>query len=244
MDPGVGPLLVVGFAGSLHCVGMCGGFVLSIDRAGRRPWRRVGAQAAFHLGKTSTYVLLGAAAGAAGGAVVRGAWFPAAQAALAVVAGVLMVLAGLQIAGWLGELRVGGLFGPDSPYGRAVRGVANARGPAAPFVLGALTGLLPCPLVYAFLAAALATGGLLPAMGTMAVLGLASLPALALVVAVGASVTPLVRRRITRVAGVVVVVLGGVTVLRGVAPQALHAVFGHPTTPAPTAPPAAAQAGP
>ncbi len=225
------PLLVSGLLGSLHCVGMCGGFVLAIDRPGsrpaRRPWRRAGAQAVFHAGKTSTYVLLGALAGAAGGAVVRAAWFPAAQAVLAVVAGVLMVLAGLQIAGLLREVPLGALFGPASPYGRAVRGLVNARGPAAPFALGALTGLLPCPLVYAFLAAALATGSVLAAMGTMAVLGLASMPALCAVVLVGAAVTPVVRRRITRVAGAVVVLLGAVTVLRGVAPEAIHAVFGH-----------------
>jgi sulfite exporter TauE/SafE len=221
-------LLAAGFLGSLHCVGMCGGFVLALDRPGARPWRRAAGQATFHAGKTATYVLLGAGAGLFGGALVRAPWFPAAQAVLAVVAGVLMVAAGLQIAGVLREMPLGSLFGPSSPYGRAFRGALSARGAAAPFAAGALTGLLPCPLVYAFLAAALASGGLLPAMGTMAVLGLATVPALALVAALGAAVSPRARRRFVRVAGAVVVVLGLVTVARGVAPDALHAVFGHP----------------
>jgi sulfite exporter TauE/SafE len=221
-------LLVAGFLGSLHCVGMCGGFALAIDRPGSRPWRRVGGQAVFHAGKTATYVLLGAVAGLAGGAVVRAEWFRSAQAVLAVVAGVLMVAAGLQIAGILREMPLGSLFGPASPYGRAFRAVLSARGPAAPFAAGALTGLLPCPLVYAFLAAALAAGGVLPAMGTMAILGLATVPALALVAGVGAAASPSARRRFVRVAGAVVVVLGVVTVARGVAPDAFHAVFGHP----------------
>ena len=217
------PLLLSGFLASLHCAGMCGGFVLALTRPGVPLARKAAGPLVLLVGKAATYVLLGAAAGLAGGAVVRGDGFASAQAVLAVVAGTLMVLAGLQVAGALRELPVGSLFGPDSAYGRAVAAVSRAPGLAAPFTTGALMGLLPCPLVYAFLAAALATGGMLPAMGTMALLGLASAPALLLVAATGAVVSPLVRRRAVRVGGVVVVALGVVTVLRGVAPGAFHA---------------------
>jgi sulfite exporter TauE/SafE len=93
--------------------------------------------------------------------------------------------------------------------------------------MGALTGLLPCPLVYSFLLHGLAAGSLLGAMGTMAVLGVTSAPALLLVVATGALVSPLLRRRIVKVAGVVVIVLGVVTLARGLFPDALHRVLGH-----------------
>src|SRR5262245_19881750 len=111
------PLLAGGFLASLHCVGMCGGFVLAVSRPDVPLGRRVAGPAALLLGKASTYVLLGAAAGIAGGALVRSGWFASAQAVLAVVAGVLMVVAGLQVAGLLRELPVGSLFGPTSPYG-------------------------------------------------------------------------------------------------------------------------------
>ena len=210
---------------------MCGGFALALDRPARGLWRRVATQAVFLLGKASTYVLLGAVAGLLGAAVVRSGWFSAAGAVLAVVAGVLMVVAGLQIAGLLHEMPLSRWFSPTSPYGRAVRAVSEARGPAAPFAMGALVGLLPCPLVYAFLAAALAAGGVLASMGVMAILGLASMPALLLVVATGAVVSPLVRRRIVRASGTVVILAGLVTCLRGVAPQALHHVFPHVVMP-------------
>jgi sulfite exporter TauE/SafE len=216
------PLVVTGLLGSFHCVGMCGGFVLSIDRPGRMPWRRIGAQALFHLGKGVTYVILGGVAGLAGAALVHAAWFGAAQAVLAVVAGVLMVLAGLQLMGRLKDLPLGRLFGPGSPYARAMHSVVNLRGPLAPFLLGSLTGILPCPLVYAFLAAAAATGSVLGAMGTMALLALCSLPALALVATTGAALAPTFRVRFVRVAGVVVLLLGVVTVARGLAPDWFH----------------------
>lgn len=218
-------LLVTGLLGSFHCVGMCGGFVLALDRPGGVPWRRLGVQGSFLLGKAATYVLLGALAGLVGTAALRAPWFPAAQTVLAVAAGLLMVAAGLQLAGWLHAFPVGSLFGPGSLYERATRAVAGSRGVAAPFTLGALTGLLPCPLVYAFLAAALATGTLLGAVGTMALLGLTSLPALALVAFAGALLAPAARARGVRVAGVVVILLGLVTLARGAFPGLLH--LGH-----------------
>ena len=153
---------------------------------------------------------------------LRAPWFSAAQTALAVVAGLLMVAAGLQLLGVLKALPVGSLFGPGSLYDRAARSVANARGAAAPFAMGALTGLLPCPLVYAFLAAALAAGTVLGAVATMALLGLASAPALLLVCLSGGMLAPTTRARAVKAAGVVVILLGLVTVVRGAFPEVLH----------------------
>jgi sulfite exporter TauE/SafE len=202
--------------------------VLALDRPGAFPWRRVGLQAAFHAGKTSTYVVLGVLAGVSGGALLRAPWFHAAQAVLAVTAGVLMVVAGLQISGLVRSWPVGSFFGPGSLYERALRAVGNARGPSAAFATGALTGLLPCALVYAFLAWALRSGGALEAAGTMAILGLASMPALLLVALAGARVPIGARRRAVAAAGIVVVVVGLVTIVRGAAPDALHALIPHP----------------
>jgi sulfite exporter TauE/SafE len=218
-------LLATGLLGSLHCVGMCGGFALALDRRGGVPWRRVGVQATFHLGKTGTYVVLGGLAGVAGGRLAASPVLHSAQAVLAVVAGSLMVLAGLQIAGVVRSWAPGSWFGPGSAYDGAVRAVSNARGPTAAFAMGALTGLLPCPLVYGFLAYALGSGGVLPAMGVMAVLGLASVPALAVVVLGAASVPLEARRRAVRLAGVAVAAIGVATALRGLWPHALHAVL-------------------
>jgi sulfite exporter TauE/SafE len=218
-------LLATGLLGSLHCVGMCGGFALSVDRRGGVPWRRLLLQATFHLGKTGTYVVLGGLAGVLGRGLAASPVLHSAQAVLAVVAGLLMVVAGLQIAGLAPTWAPGSWFGPGSAYDRAVRSVGNGRGGTAAFATGALTGLLPCPLVYGFLAYALGAGGVLPAMGVMAILGLASIPALAVVVLGFAAVPIEARRRATRLAGVLVVAVGVVTALRGLAPGALHAVF-------------------
>ena len=50
-------------AGSIHCVGMCGGFVLAVAAGRRGAWRLVGHQVLLQLGKATTYAFLGALAG-------------------------------------------------------------------------------------------------------------------------------------------------------------------------------------
>jgi len=120
---------------------------------------------------------------------------------------------------------VGSWFGPGSLYGKGVNAALNIRGPIAPLAMGGLTGFLPCPLVYAFLAYALKSGSVLGAMGTMSILGLTSAPALILVALTGAKLRAQTRVKFIRVAGAVVLLLGVITLLRGMFPDLLH--FGH-----------------
>jgi sulfite exporter TauE/SafE len=83
--------------------------------------------------------------------------------------------------------------------------------------LGALNGLLPCGLVYGMLAVAAASGGALDGALTMAVFGLATLPALALTGWLGSRLRPQNRLWMQRVAGVLVIAIGVLTVARGAA---------------------------
>ena len=87
--------------------------------------------------------------------------------------------------------------------------------PGALVALGAVNGLLPCGLVYGMLAVAASSGS--PGRGalTMAVFGLATLPALALVGAFGSRLRPSRRVWMQRLAGVLIVGMGLLTVARG-----------------------------
>src|SRR5476649_360798 len=89
------PLFLAGLAGSVvHCVGMCGPFVIgqvmadsAKVTAGYGEWRRLAGAAflPYHLGRLTTYTALGAAAGAST------ALF-ASTAAFAWISGILLVL--------------------------------------------------------------------------------------------------------------------------------------------------------
>ena len=77
-------------ANALHCAGMCGAFAL-VAR-GRPEW---------HLGRTATYVGLGLAAGAIGGATGLGGAEPTIRLVGAVLASAVLVVFSLQLGGFL-----------------------------------------------------------------------------------------------------------------------------------------------
>ena len=81
--------------------------------------------------------------------------------------------------------------------------------------LGMVNGLLPCGLVYGWLAAAATTGGAATGALTLAVFGLGTIPALALTGVLGGRLRPTSRLRMQRLAGVLVVLVGLLTVARG-----------------------------
>ncbi|WP_412061973.1 sulfite exporter TauE/SafE family protein [Rubrivirga sp. IMCC45206] len=200
---------LAGLLGSAHCVGMCGGSVALLGLGdGPTVARR---QTAYFAGKTLTYTAFGALAGAAGVALRE----PLAGlgGVLAVGLGAAMVAAGLAVCGvWprrAGASTIGARLGPL--VGRLV--ASERRG--ALVALGAVNGLLPCGLVYGMLAVAATTGG--PGRGalTMAVFGLATVPALAATGWLSGRLRPSRRARLQRLAGVVVVAMGLLTVARG-----------------------------
>jgi hypothetical protein len=170
-------LFLAGLAGStMHCVPMCGGFVLGqvADRMACLPaarlceWQRIGQGALlpYHAGRLTTYATLGALAGATFGRVP---WFAPASPALLLLGAALFVAHALRI-----------LTGPDrAPAGwtRAIRRLARRAGGGYP--LGVVLGFLPCGLLYAALAAAAGSGD--PLLGALGMLcfGLGTMPALA-----------------------------------------------------------------
>lgn len=234
-------IFVAGFAGSFHCLGMCGGFAcaLGADPSGRR-----GATVARHLlyntGRVVTYVFMGALAASLAGALVAAGTPQAlvtAQRGLAVVAGLLMIVMALQLFGLLQRRHrpvlgaVGAAPAPGAGGGTLVaslRGLLAAPGPAAPLSFGVLNGFLPCPLVYAFVAHAaaqsvsapgnpVATGALV-----MAAFGLGTFPAMLGMGWLGRALGPVWRRRGVRLAAAFILVLGLVTLARGVIPLTAH----------------------
>lgn len=211
--PELAGVFLVGLVGSAHCVGMCGGFALAIAQLDRRAHALQLRQLAYYLGKTTTYALLGAAAGAFG-AALSGA-FAGMQQGLSLALGLVLVLVGVRLAGGLrtvqGWQRLPGLPGLARLIGRLL----GRPSLPATYGLGLLNGLLPCGLVYGMLAVAAAAGGAAQGALVMAVFGLSTVPALYLTALAGFLMQPLWRRRLTVVGGVLVVLLGLFTMARG-----------------------------
>lgn len=172
-----------------HCIGMCGPIAVSLslnlkDKSILFP------HLLYHLGRITTYSILGAVVAAAGSLTMITANIDAIQKGVMIFTGALIMIMGLAMAGWM---PLGKFFGDhSSPGGFISKGfgkLINKQSPLVYLPLGLLLGLLPCGPVYTALLGAARAGmdagpthqGVLTGMGLMAAFGLGTVPALFLV---------------------------------------------------------------
>jgi len=211
-------VLAFGLLSSLHCVQMCGPIVLTYSvaantAAGRR--RFLGLHLAYNAGRTVTYMLLGAGAGLAGGAMGWVGRLAGVENTAAIVAGIAMILTGIAMFGFTPLFRKWTGFALPSrllrPAGKLI------ASPAAPskLALGLLMGFLPCGLVYAALMRAIGTASPIDGALTMLAFGMGTSLAL-IAVGIGSSVaTQKVARWGTTVSAITVLIMGLVLIGRG-----------------------------
>jgi uncharacterized protein len=199
-----------------HCAVMCGPLVASLGLAAPQVGlrRALAAQALYHAGRVTTYACVGAAMGLTGSFVNTAGRLAGLQDAVAVGAGLLMVLMGLGAAGLVpaarrAEERVAGrVF-------RAVRSIVEGGGAGRSYALGLTLGFLPCGLSYSAFVGAAATGGLPQGLLFTLVFALGTVPALLLVGAAAAALSPRLRGGLRRAGGVAMAVGGVLFALRG-----------------------------
>jgi hypothetical protein len=169
-------LFLAGAAGStMHCVPMCGGFVLGqvadgmarLSAARLCEWRRIkgGALLPYHLGRLTTYAGLGALGGFG---VSRLPQFD-------VVSAVLLVLGATLSLAHVARI-LPGLERAPAGWSRFVTSMARRAGGG--YLLGIALGFLPCGFLYAALATAAASGNPLLGAAAMLAFGLGTAPAL------------------------------------------------------------------
>lgn len=206
-------ILVSGLLGSGHCVGMCGGFALALGSSSPRAGVALVRQLIYGAGRVFTYTAGGAAAGFLGWRFSQETTgLMNLQAILSIVAGVVLVLQGLHSAGWL-RFRLSATQACPGPS--LFGSLLQATRPHSLFLAGVMNGLLPCGLVYAFLALAASSGDLLSGALTMMLFGLGTVPILALVGVGGNWLSILARRRLLHLAAWCVVLTGLITLARG-----------------------------
>jgi len=212
--PDLAAALLLGFVGSTHCIGMCGGisgalaFALGPDLS---PTRRYRLLAGYSLGRIASYAVMGALLGGTAAALAG----PQGLRALRLLAGVLLVLMGVYLAGWLNALawleRAG-----STPW-RRIQALAARLMPVDRMYKALLAGMawgwLPCGLVYSTLSWAGTAGSATRGAILMACFGLGTLPAVVASGALAAELRALLQRRGLRVAAGLMVIGFGVWTL-------------------------------
>ena len=204
---------VLGLMSSAHCVAMCGPLVLLVGgptEGGRaHQLRRAGL---YHSGRTTSYAILGGAAGGAGHLVMS----MGVGQAVALAVGVMLIVAAL--ASTIG----GGRYARVAPLMPLVAAASagarrlRARCPRVGlFALGLANGLLPCGMVYAALALAVTAGHAVDAAAMMATFGVATTPALVATVLVAGRLSGRWRQRVTAALPLAIAATGVLLIVRG-----------------------------
>ncbi|RAX58344.1 hypothetical protein CCZ01_02700 [Helicobacter monodelphidis] len=170
-------LIILGFGGSIgHCIGMCGGFVLSYSHALQN--RQILGHTLYSLGRLSSYTLLGIIVGGLGQALtinihIKGIFF--------VVLGIILLLIGVSL---LGKsrflLKVENFLKDILPVETFFQYAFSQKGMIGIFLLGLANGLLPCGLVYTALLTAAGSGSYIWGGIGMFAFGLSTLPVMLL----------------------------------------------------------------
>ena len=165
--------LLLGVAGSLHCVGMCGPLMLAMPLPSNSRIQAFGHALGYQAGRISTYVLLGLLFGLLG----KGLSVAGFQQWLSVFAGVLLLIAAFFSLQWDSTLwNISGVGKTVGFLRRNIGRLLRERPAGATLGLGMLNGLLPCGLVYAAAAGAVAAAEVWQGAGFMFFFGLGTLP--------------------------------------------------------------------
>jgi len=189
--------------------------------------------ALFNLGRAASYAVIGAALGALGGVVLvtTATLTGAAEAVRGVVGlgvGAAVIVVGVRYAlgGATGGVHLPGLERVTGWLTGQVDRLANGPGIVG---LGAVHGLLPCPILYPAYLYAFASGSAVSGGVALAALGVGTMPAVFLYGTVIESVDAVHRRRVHRLLGVAFVALGYVLFAHGLMSVGVHVP--HPRLP-------------
>ncbi len=211
----LGAVLTASLAGSGHCAGMCGAimaFAVGVGEQGVRG--RVRAHLAYHSGRLVMYSVVGVAAGGFGAAANLGGSAIGVQRIAALVAGTLMVGAGVSL---IARRHVGRMFNIPIPsrwqrFIERLHRLAFALPPAKrALVIGALTPMLPCAWLYLFALVAAGTGSPVYGGAVMFVFALGTMPVLALLGAGLQTMLGPLRARLPVVTALLVIASGVMT---------------------------------
>jgi sulfite exporter TauE/SafE/copper chaperone CopZ/plastocyanin domain-containing protein len=203
-----GMLFVIGLITSVHCIAMCGGINLSQcipqseKRDGEGRFAALRPTLLYNLGRVISYTAVGFIVGGLGSVI---SFSNAMQGGLKLIAGVFMVIMGINMLGifpWLRRLN------PRMPKAFALRVNADKAKSNSPLVIGLLNGLMPCGPLQAMQIYALSSGS--PFTGALSMF-LFSMGTVPLMFGLGALSTVLSKKfthKVMTVGAVLVVVLG------------------------------------
>lgn len=204
--------LGLGFASGFHCIGMCGPIALSMGMTRKQATHFYLQNLTYQFGRIVTYSFLGALLGILG----EGFQMAGFQKYVTIIVGILLILMAIfSFGGKDFAAKIPFLSGLLLKIKMNLGKLLQTADYKSRFTTGILNGFLPCGMVYMAVTASLASGGIWQSAVFMALFGLGTLPFMFAVVVVGNLMTNALRIKILKIVPVLMIVLGGLFVLRG-----------------------------
>jgi sulfite exporter TauE/SafE/copper chaperone CopZ len=201
----LGLIFLVGILTSFHCIGMCGGFVLSYAAGGgaKSSWLSYQTHISYGIGKTVSYASIGALFGFIGGAVS----FTLGMRSLAMaLAGAFLMIYGLSLLDAFAGLR---RFHIRLPRFLIHSLSEKRRRLSNPLAIGLLNGLMiACGPLQAMYIMAAGTGSPLHGAALLAVFALGTLPVMFIFGLLSGLITANATRHFLKISGFIILLLG------------------------------------
>lgn len=204
--------IILGFMGSLHCVGMCGpiAFLLPVDRSNN--YRKFIQILIYHFGRLFSYAVIGLIFGFLG----KGLYVFGLQQKLSIAIGILMILAVINPFKKVGASRF------SKPIYHLISKVKSSLGNElkkktndAFLTIGLLNGFLPCGLVYMALLGAIAMGNPWQGSFYMLLFGMGTIPLMTTAIYFSGFFKGTAKRKVQKLIPVFVITIGILFIVRG-----------------------------
>ncbi|MFA6215424.1 MAG: sulfite exporter TauE/SafE family protein [Patescibacteria group bacterium] len=210
---GYGLLFFIGFLASFHCVGMCGGLVVTYSAASavssQKKWHFSLPHLQYNLGRLVSYTIVGGILGGVGSFFAINPYF---SGGLMLFAGAFMSLMAVSL---FTDFKFLEKLIPRTPQFIAKLIFKQSKNSKTPLVIGLMTGLMPCGPLQAMQLYALGTGSVTRGALSLAAYALGTIP---LMFGFGAFISYLSKnymKKIMKISAVVVGVLALVMINRG-----------------------------
>jgi len=202
-------LFVVGLISSIHCVGMCGGIMLSqsISKEGAQSkLESIKPALLYNGGRVISYTILGGVIGALGSVLSLSLKM---KATMQLFAGLFMIIMGLNMFGlsWFRKIHI------KLPWSTC----SVKQKSKMPFVVGLLNGLMPCGPLQTMQLFALGTGSSLKGAASMFFFAIGTVPLMLTFGTISGLLSKGYTKKLLKFSGVLVILLGFVMGNRGLA---------------------------
>ncbi|MBU1166935.1 sulfite exporter TauE/SafE family protein [Patescibacteria group bacterium] len=208
-------IFFIGVLASFHCIGMCGGLIVTYTATAKKSQESKVSfskpHLQYNLGRVISYTVIG---GILGGV---GSFFginPTFTGVVIIIAAVFMVLMGLSLVtnfSWLEKIK------PKTPafIAKFLYQNRHAKNPKGPFIVGLLNGFMPCGPLQAMQLYALTSGSIVSGALSMGIYALGTVPLLFGFGSVISLIKNAYLKNIMKFSGIVVIILGLIMFNRG-----------------------------